>query len=448
MKKTIQNLLIVAGLLFCTTTMMAQMTISGTVSDNNGVLPGVSVVVKGTTTGAQTDGNGKFSFTAPQGATTLILSSIGYTIQEVAIPASGILNITMTASTNVLDEVVISTGSRNTQRTVTDSALPIDILSSKDLVSTGQTSFDKALQYRVPSFNTVNTPVNDATTLLDPYEIRNMGPSRSLILINGKRKNLSSLLYVQFSPGRGETGVDLSAIPTEAIKRVEILRDGASAQYGSDAIAGVMNVILKDKYDYSSLNISSGVTSKGDGATYGVVLNSGSNLGGKGFLNYTLGFNQQGNAIRSGKIDVPTEIETFGDGVGKTTPQNTLITNYLKDYPTGGNLNGTGEITSARFLINTGVNISEKGQIYANAAFITKKVISNANFRTPYWRQDRGLLHSPTDNGGKNYLTAATLAFPSDGVDLYKGYIGYMPTFEGDLTDYNATIGVKDDING
>ena len=448
MKKTIQNLLIVAGLLFCTTTMMAQMTISGTVSDNNGVLPGVSVVVKGTTTGAQTDGNGKFSFTAPKGATTLILSSIGYTTQEVAIPASGILNITMTASTNVLDEVVISTGSRNTQRTVTDSALPIDILSSKDLVSTGQTSFDKALQYRVPSFNTVNTPVNDATTLLDPYEIRNMGPSRSLILINGKRKNLSSLLYVQFSPGRGETGVDLSAIPTEAIKRVEILRDGASAQYGSDAIAGVMNVILKDKYDYSSLNISSGVTSKGDGATYGVVLNSGSNLGGKGFLNYTLGFNQQGNAIRSGKIDVPTEIETFGDGVGKTTPQNTLITNYLKDYPTGGNLNGTGEITSARFLINTGVNISEKGQIYANAAFITKKVISNANFRTPYWRQDRGLLHSPTDNGGKNYLTAATLAFPSDGVDLYKGYIGYMPTFEGDLTDYNATIGVKDDING
>ena len=88
--------------------------------------------------------------------------------------------------------------------------------------------------------------MNDATSLLDPYEIRNMGPSRTLILINGKRKNLSALLYTQTSPGRGETGADISAIPTDAIKRVEILRDGASAQYGSDAIAGVMNIILKD----------------------------------------------------------------------------------------------------------------------------------------------------------------------------------------------------------
>jgi iron complex outermembrane receptor protein len=143
-----------------------------------------------------------------------------------------------------LDEVVV-TGSRTAARSNTTSALPIDVLSAKDLTSTGQASFDKALQYKIPSFNTVQTPVNDATSLLDPYEIRNLGPSRTLILINGKRKNLSSLLYVQTSPGRGETGADISAIPTDAIERVEILRDGAYAQYGSDAIAGVMNIILK-----------------------------------------------------------------------------------------------------------------------------------------------------------------------------------------------------------
>jgi iron complex outermembrane recepter protein len=279
-----------------------------------------------------------------------------------------------------------------------------------------------------------------------------MGPSRTLILINGKRKNLSSLLYVQFSPGRGETGVDLSAIPSDAIKRVEILRDGASAQYGSDAIAGVMNVILKDKYEYSSLNINTGVTHKGDGATYGVSLNSGSNVGDKGFLNYTIALSQQDNAVRSGNIHVPTEKAIFGGDAASDA----LISTYLGDYPTGGNLNGTGEITAAKFLINGGVNISEKGQLYANGAMVKKYVLSNANFRTPYWRQDRGLLHSPTDNGGKNYITAATLAFKpdavtglgGDAVDLYKGYIGYMPTFEGDLTDYNATIGVKNEIDG
>ncbi len=458
MKKTIQSLLTIVGLLFSTSNMMAQMTISGTVSDKNGGVPGVSVVVKGTTTGAQTDGEGKFSFSAPAGATTLVLSSIGYTTQEVAIPASGVLNVTLTVSDNVLSEVIISTGSRNTQRTVTDSPLPIDILGAKDLIATGQPSFDKALQYRVPSFNTVNTPVNDATTLLDPWEIRNMGPSRTLILINGKRKNLSSLLYVQFSPGRGETGVDLSAIPQDAIKRVEILRDGASAQYGSDAIAGVMNVILKDKYDYSSLTINAGTTTSngldveteipgnGYGGNYGVSYNSGSNLGGKGYVNYTLAFNQNSSAVRSTKIDVPTEIATFGDGGGGAQDQ--LIKAYLAKYPTGNNINGTGDVTAAKFLINGGLKLTENTEIYANAAMVSKKVKSFANFRVPYWRQDRGLLHKTTDYGGFNFITPATLAFPTDDVNIYKGYIGYVPTFEGDLLDYNATIGAKNETNG
>ena len=101
---------------------------------------------------------------------------------------------------------ISSTGTRGSNRTVIDTPVPVDMIASSELTKAAQVSLDKALQFRVPSFNTVNTPVNDATTLLDPWEIRNMGPSRTLILINGKRKNLSSLLYVQFSPGRGETG--------------------------------------------------------------------------------------------------------------------------------------------------------------------------------------------------------------------------------------------------
>jgi iron complex outermembrane recepter protein len=427
-------------------------TVSGTVTDGGGAaLPGVSVVVKGTTTGAITDIDGRYSIKAPAAATTITLSFVGFKTTDVAIPASGIVDVVLASSDNELEAVVVTTGSRNSKRVLTDTPLPIDILSSKDLASTGQMRMDQALQYRVPSFNTVNTPVNDATTLLDPYEIRNMGPSRTLILINGKRKNLSSLLYVQFSPGRGETGVDVSGIPMEAVKRVEILRDGASAQYGSDAIAGVMNFILKDKYDFTSVNASAGVTAKGDGATYGITLNSGGNIGAKGFVNYTVGFNQQGNAIRSGTIDVPTEIATFSSGPA----MDAVIKSYLKDYPTGNNLNGTGEITSAKFLINAGTSFGETGMLYANAAIVSKHVLSNANFRTPYWRLDRGLLHKSTDNGGKNYLPQSALdegfssgGFNKDGSALYNGYIGYMPSFEGDLVDYNATIGATNEVNG
>lgn len=398
-------------------------TLTGKVTDSKdgSALPGVSVVVKGSKLGTATSGTGEFTLKAPIGATTLVFSSVGYVTKEASIPASGVLAVSLDPSSSQLEEVVVSTGSRNSQRTITDSPLPINIFSTAELKTTGQTTFDKALQYRVPSFNTVNTPVNDASTLLDPYEIRNLGPSRTLILINGKRKNLSSLLYVQFSPGRGETGVDLSAIPTDAIKRVEILSDGASAQYGSDAIAGVMNVILKDKFEYSSLNVTSGITGKGDGANYGLSFNSGSNFAKNGFINYTIGFNQTENAVRSGIIDVPTEIATFG-GDPTTDAQ---IVSYLKRFPTGNNTNGTGQTSAAKFLVNLGIPIGETGQLYANGAIVAKKVISNANYRTPYWRSDFGLLHAAGTE-----------------------YIGYEPTFEGDLLDYNATVGIKDEKNG
>ncbi len=426
----------------------AQSTLKGTVRDpQNNVLTGVTVVLAGKNTGATTDAEGKYSLRLAEGTNEVRFSFIGFTTFSKTVTSTGsdiTLDVTLEASSAILNEVVV-VGSRATQRSLIDSPVPVDILPASELKSTGQPTFDKALQYRVPSFNTVNTPVNDATTLIDPWEIRNMGPSRSLILINGKRKNLSSLLYVQFSPGRGEVGVDISAIPQQAIKRVEILRDGASAQYGSDAIAGVINIILKDRYDYTSLDVNAGLTSKGDGGQYNVSFNSGTNLANKGFINYTVNLQQQASAVRSGIVDVPTEIATFGG----SPAQDALIRNYLKDYPTAGNINGTGETVAGRFLINAGISLNDKNELYANAAMIIKRVSSFANFRTPYWKQDRGLLHSQTDNGGKNYLTQETLAFPKeDNVDLYKGYIGYVPTFEGDLLDYNATVGVKGETNG
>ena len=407
---------------------VAQGTLSGTVTINGKGLDNTSVSAS-RGGGTLTDKDGKYSLKLSEGSHSVSFSNVGYLLQTVTVIITNneqkVLDIEMVESAQKLEDILL-VGTRSVPRTVVGTPLPIDNVDAATLKSTGQLTFDKTLQYRVPSFNTVNTPVNDATTLLDPYEIRNLGPSRTLILINGKRKNLSSLLYVQFSPGRGETGADLSAIPLDAIKNVEILRDGASAQYGSDAIAGVMNVILKDRYEYSSLTLNGGLTSKGDGATYGLSLNSGGNFGSKGFINYTVALSQQDNAIRSGIIDVPTEIATFGDPSKPVTdPANKPIVDYLKIYPTGNNENGTAEITAAKFLYNLGVPLGENGLFYSNAAFVTKRVVSNANYRVPYWKQDYGLLHA-----------AGTT------------YIGYEPTFEGDLTDYNATVGFKKDING
>ena len=212
----------------------AQGLLKGKITDENGEsVPGVAIQKVGTSIGTVSGDDGNYSLTLENGSHEISFSYLGYATitKNITInSADVILDIDMSAAATVLQEVVISTGSRNSQRTIIDAPVPVDILGSNDLKSTGQVSFDKALQYRVPSFNTVNTPVNDATTLLDPYEIRNMGPSRTLILVDGKRKNLSSLLYVQFAPGRGETGVDLSAIPQDAIERVEICGQNVGAK--------------------------------------------------------------------------------------------------------------------------------------------------------------------------------------------------------------------------
>jgi iron complex outermembrane receptor protein len=320
---------------------------------------------------------------------------------------------------------LIVTGSRTAPRSSTDTPLPIDVVSAKDLIATGQNSFDKALTYKIPSFNSVNTPVNDATSLLDPYEIRNMGPSRTLILINGKRKNTSALLYTQTSPGRGETGADISAIPQGAIERVEILRDGASAQYGSDAIAGVMNIILKDDYDGGNVTFNTGITSAGDGETYGLALNNGSRIGETGFINYTIDLSKRELANRPGIVDAEGEAGDFGADIAD-------VEAFLADNPDAGNVNGSPETTAAKFSVNTGIDISENSELYANAAYVYKKVNSFANYRTPYWRTEAAFPYLadffPNGENGE--------------------YVGYVPTFEGDLNDYNGTIGVRNTTNG
>ena len=403
-------------------------------SENNIPLTGASVKVIGSGVGTTTDADGRFSISVASDG-QLEISFIGYETQRVAVNNQSDLSVSLVSSSSILSDVIISTGARASARTLTTTPLPVDVLSVNDLITTGQSSFDKALQYRVPSFNTVNTPVNDATSLLDPYEIRNLGPSRTLILINGKRKNLSSLLYVQFSPGRGETGADLSAIPTDAIKRVEILRDGASAQYGSDAIAGVMNIILKDRYQYSTLTFRGGVTHKGDGETYGIAFNGGSNFHSKGFLNYTVDFSQSNTVVRSGIIDRPTEKATFGGSAAADA----AIDAYLDRFPTGNNINGTGETQAAKFNLNLGIPIGESAQFYSNWGLVFKKVFSFANYRTPYWRTDAGLLHQRIP-GAPNY---------TGGTDpLYEGYLGYGPTFDGDLLDYHGTAGFNNTIKG
>lgn len=473
----------------------SQKEISGFVIDNAGVaLAGANITEKGTSNSVSTDINGAYSITVKDGA-TLIVSYYGFSKQEYVVTES-ILNAVLSQQGGQNRDEVVVTGTRAVPRSNTTTTLPIDVLSSEDLVSTGQLTLDKALQYKIPSFNTVQTPVNDATSLLDPYEIRNMGPSRTLILINGKRKNVSALLYVQTSPGRGEAAADIAGIPIDAIERVEILRDGASAQYGSDAIAGVINIILKKRTNNGAVRVRTGLTSAGDGEFIAVSLNNGSSTANNGFVNYTMDFSKVNLANRPGQVDSEGEFNDFvkinpnlpssyvnddhtlnGTNIeGKTQAQiNAIFEDYkgsadynaklgtinqgnssgrarvdsfLKNNPDAKNINGAPETSAAKFLVNGGFNLSNETQLYYNAAYIFKKVNSFANYRTPYWRS----ISNPFENNTiPNWSASST--YPTYLKDFFgdgtiPSYQGYLPTFTGDLIDYNATLGYKSTKNG
>ncbi len=223
----------------------AQKTITGKINDAKGEpLVGASVIVGGTNVGVTTDVNGQFTINVPANATTLKVSYVGYSPKDVAIGNTTNFDVVLDEGESLTSVVVI--GSRSTaSRTKTETASPIDVLTSKELQATGQTEPTQMLHYVVPSFNSGRQTVADGTDHIDPSTLRGLGPDQVLTLLNGKRRHNQALININGTIGRGSVGTDMNAIPSAAIDRLEVLRDGAASQYGSDAIAGVINVVMK-----------------------------------------------------------------------------------------------------------------------------------------------------------------------------------------------------------
>ncbi len=143
-------------------------------------------------------------------------------------------------------DTIVVTGTRRLDRTVADLPVPVDVISAESLSNTGHTEINRALTQEVPSFNFPQPSITDGTDVIRPATLRGLGPDQTLVLVNGKRRHTSALLNINGSVGRGTSAVDVNLIPTIALSRVEVLRDGAAAQYGSDAIAGVINFQLRN----------------------------------------------------------------------------------------------------------------------------------------------------------------------------------------------------------
>ncbi len=267
-----------------------------------------------------------------------------------------------------LEEVTVqAVGSRNSKRTVVNSAVPIDIINVKDVTTqSGKIEINELLQYVAPSFNATKQSGSDGADHVDPASLRGMGPDQTLVLINGKRRHQSSLINLFGTRGRGNTGTDLNTIPASSIKRIEILRDGAAAQYGSDAISGVINIVLND--NVSELN---------GAVTYGGYYTKAPGefpMGTANTTDFRLDKNGFGNSFGKNKDFDGNSIKVaanYGIPIGKNGGFANFTTEFLKkektlrpgfDFRKGF---GEAEIFSANFLANLSIPISDKIEFYA-----------------------------------------------------------------------------------
>lgn len=221
-----------------------------------------------------------------------------------------------TPATDEIDAIQVL-GSRAKNRTATETAAPVDIISSEQLERTGARELGQLLQMLEPSFNFSRTTISDGTDILRPATLRALGPDQVLVLINGKRRHQQALVNVQQTVARGSAGTDINAIPVTAIARIEVLRDGASAQYGSDAIAGVINIVLKKQTKETQLFFEAGETREGDGQVLHGGLNTGFELGDDGFINLSVEYRDREETNRAGpdslRVSPPRVTQRIGD---------------------------------------------------------------------------------------------------------------------------------------
>jgi iron complex outermembrane receptor protein len=260
--------------------------------------PGATVLERGTSNGTTANASGEYSLAVAPTA-TLTISAIGFATQQVPVQGRTRLDVRLTAAATDLGDVVV-TGSRATEgRSNVLTTAPVDVISAREIKAFAQTDISQVLTYTAPSFQSSRQSISDGTDFVDPASLRGLGPDQVLVLVNGKRRHTSSLVNINGTVGRGSVGTDLNVIPAASIKRIEVLREGAAALYGSDAIAGVINIQLKDDSTGVQTSGTYGQTVENDGRTEQADINIGIGLNGHGFLDLSGQFQNRGYTDRA-----------------------------------------------------------------------------------------------------------------------------------------------------
>ena len=437
--------------------------IEGTVTDTTGlVLPGVTVEARRTEAGGRievtfTDGVGAFTITGLLPGTYDVTFALpGFQTDERRGVTIGGTTVTLDAVLSVqLEEQVVVVGSRARPRSVTQSSVPIDAVPFQDVVRQGATTLDYQLRNLVPSFNVATHPISGAASLVRPASLRNLAHDHTLVLVNGKRRHRAAILVWFGGVTDGTQGPDISTIPSIALRQVEVLRDGASAQYGSDAIAGVLNFLLKDDRAGGSLEFNTGTYRAGDGDAYNVAGNAGLPLGDNGFANLSFEYGNAGPTDRSvQRADAAALIAAGNTAVADPAQPwgNTTSEDDLKLFGNFGHLRANGL------------------QLYGHANYAHKTSTQGFYFRNPNTRANIFSLDSgrtlligdaldardgvrdgsagcPTVRITDDRPDQAALARVFDDPNCFSFQEiapgGFTPSYNGAITDLSAVAGLR-----
>jgi iron complex outermembrane receptor protein len=291
-------------------------------------------------------------------------------------------------------EQIIVTGTRLSNRSAADSTVPVDIISGEDFRQNSSTDVQDMLRTSVPSFDVNTQPISDAASIVRPANLRGLSPDNVLVLVNGKRRHRGSIIsFLGGGISDGAQGVDISAIPSMALKRVEVLRDGASSQYGSDAIAGVLNFILRDNAEGFEVTAKYGSTYEGDGDNYTIAANAGFALGDSGFINLTAEVREVDGTVRSiVRDDVAAMVDagyiSSSDFIGINS-----YTNEVPQYWGQPDVNG-----DVKLFVNSAFEINENAELYLFGNYGEREVEGGFFYRGPVVEgsQRGGVYAGPT----------------------------------------------------
>lgn len=432
--------LLITTFLFFSLIPFAQQTITGKITDNNAnPLAGVSVKVKGTSRGVTTNNAGEFSIQANSND-VLEATIVGYKKQLINIAGQSALTITMESEITELGEVVFI-GSRGGARAKTETPVPVDVIKINQVgLPTAKMDLTSVLNVSAPSFNYNKQSGADGADHIDIGTLRGMGADHTLVLINGKRRHPTAFVGLFGTRGRAGSGVDMNGFPEAEVDRIEILRDGASAQYGSDAIAGVINIILKKdvnhitanagwsgyydtKFNARKFNANNDYYSKNaiDGGTFSASINHGLSIGKNGgFINYSL--------------DFLTTAKTYRQA--PTSPDYATDKNALANKNTGRRAFGDGSITTGGIMYNMEIPTAKTGKttFYSFGGYNLKHSDAFAYSRNLSERPDR----YPVDQSFTPIIVPSIMHTTKDGSETY-----YNPHIQTHIADASFAAGIR-----